>query len=65
MHPEFEIRSQPNFLIPKSVYLVRREHYKYWELSRVARGQKKNFSYYNYDRESVRNFGDNNLENLI
>lgn len=51
--PEFEVRNQPNILIPKSIYDVRRRYYIYWELSRVARGLKKTFSYYNYDEESV------------
>jgi len=48
-----EIRNKPNFLVPASVYKVRREHYIYWELSRVARGRKKTFTYFNYDKEAV------------
>ena len=51
--PEFEIRKKPNILIPKSVYDVRLKHYIYWEQSRVARGFRKTFTYYNYDNESV------------
>jgi hypothetical protein len=51
--PEFSVRERPNILIPKSVYEVRRKHYIYWELSRIARGYRKTFSYYNYDKESV------------
>ncbi len=54
--PEFETRKQPNILIPKGIYDVRRKHYIYWEISRVARGLPKTFSYYNYDRESVNKF---------
>lgn len=50
---EFEMRKQPNILIPMSVYEVRRKHYIYWELSRVARGYRKTFTYYNYDKEGV------------
>lgn len=50
---EFAVREKPNILIPKSVYEVRRKHYIYWELSRIARGYRKTFSYYNYDKESV------------
>jgi hypothetical protein len=53
--PEFIIREKPNILIPRSVYEVRRKHYIYWELSRIARGYRKTFSYYNYDKESVCN----------
>jgi hypothetical protein len=51
--PEFAVREKPNILIPKSVYEVRRKHYIYWEISRIARGYRKTFSYYNYDKESV------------
>jgi hypothetical protein len=51
--PEFEIRERPNILIPKSIYEVRRKNYIYWELSRLARGYRKTFSYYNYDKDSV------------
>ena len=51
--PEFQVREKPNILIPKSVYEIRRKHYIYWELSRIARGFRKTFSYYNYDKESV------------
>ena len=54
MQPEFEVRSKPNVLIPKDIYDVRRSHYVYWEISRIARGMNKTFSYYNYDKESVK-----------
>jgi hypothetical protein len=63
MQPEFEVRKQPNILIPKNIYEVRRKSYIYWEISRIARGMKKNFSYYNYDREAVNKFI--KLETLI
>ena len=47
------MRKKPNILIPKSVYHARREHYIYWDMSRVARGLNKTFSYHNYDPTSV------------
>ena len=47
--PEFETLEQPNLLIPGSVYRSREEHYRYWELSRLARGKSTTFSYYDYD----------------
>ena len=49
---EFQKIKNPNFLIPKIVYRIRREHYVYWEKSRLARGLSTTFSYYNYDKES-------------
>jgi hypothetical protein len=51
--PEYEVRRQPNILIPQGIYDIRRKHYIYWEISRVARGLRKTFTYYNYDKESV------------
>lgn len=50
---EYQKLKQPNFLIPKFIYRIRREHYVYWEKSRLARGLPTTFSYYNYDKESV------------
>jgi len=50
---EYFSREKPNILIPKSVYEVRRKSYIFWELSRIARGYRKTFSYSNYDNESV------------
>ena len=47
--PEFELLEQPNFLIPKFIYKARLDHYKYWELSQLARNKKGLFSYYYYD----------------
>jgi hypothetical protein len=52
MQSEYEIRKQPNFLIPKYVYQVRREFYIYWEISRVARGLPKTFTYSNWDERA-------------
>lgn len=40
-------------LIPKFVYRIRREHYIYWEISRVARGLPKTFTYSTWDDKSV------------
>ena len=52
MQSEYEIRKQPNFLIPKFVYKVRRESYIYWEISRLARGFPKTFTYSNWDEHA-------------
>lgn len=49
---EFQKRKNPNFLIPKIVYRIRKQHYIYWEKSRLARGLSTTFSFYNYDKES-------------
>lgn len=51
---EFDQREQPNILIPKFVYKSRREHYIFWELSRLARGKKAFFSHYEYHEQSVK-----------
>ena len=40
-------------LIPKFIYRIRREHYIYWEISRVARGLPKTFTYSTWDDRSV------------
>lgn len=42
---EFDRREQPNLLVPKIVYQIRRQHYVYWELARLARGLPKTFTY--------------------
>lgn len=52
---EFQKFKHPNILIPRIVYKVRKEHYIYWEKSRLARGLPTTFSYYSYDQESVSN----------
>ncbi|CAI2376731.1 unnamed protein product [Moneuplotes crassus] len=52
MQSEYEVRKQPNILIPKFVYKVRREHYIYWEISRLARGFPKTFTYSNWDDQA-------------
>ena len=35
--------------IPKTVYKIRRLHYVYWEISRVARGLPKTYTYSRWD----------------
>ena len=47
------MREKPNLLIPKVVYKIRREHYIFWEISRVARGLPKTFTYSNWDETAV------------
>lgn len=47
------MRKRPNMFIPKFIYKIRREHYVYWEISRLARGLPKTFTYSNWDRTSV------------
>ena len=49
---EFYVRKQPNILIPKFIYKVRREFYIYWEISRLARGLPKTFTYSNWDEHA-------------
>lgn len=52
---EYQIRKgRPNKLIPKFVYRIRREHYVFWEISRIARGLPKTFTYSNWDENAVR-----------
>ena len=50
------MRKKPNMLIPKFVYRIRREHYIYWEISRLARGLPKTFTYSSWDPKSVNIF---------
>lgn len=50
---EYQKMKQPNILIPKFIYRIRREHYIYWEKSRLARGLPSTFSYYEFDNEAV------------
>ena len=51
---EFDIRlNKPNLLIPRFVYRIRRDHYVYWEISRLARGLPKTFTYSNWDNKAV------------
>ena len=49
---EFDQREQPNIFVPKVVYKVRRAHYVYWEISRVARGLPKTFTYSTWDEKA-------------
>jgi hypothetical protein len=48
---------RPNRLIPRRIYKIRREHYVYWEISRIARGLPKTFTYSNWDETAVNQFG--------
>jgi len=47
------MRKRPNMFLPRFVYKIRREHYIYWEISRVARGLPKTFTYSNWDPKAV------------
>jgi hypothetical protein len=47
------MRKRPNMFIPKFIYKIRREHYVYWEISRLARGLPKTFSHSNWDTTAV------------
>ena len=46
------MRKKPNILIPELIYRIRREHYIYWEISRIARGLPKTFTYSNWDEQA-------------
>ena len=46
---EFDQRKRPNPFIPRFIYKVRRKHYVYWEISRLARGFPKTFTYSTWD----------------
>ena len=46
-------RKRKNQLIPRLVYRIRREHYIFWEISRLARGLPKTFTYSNWDTNAV------------
>ena len=52
---EFDRREQPNHLIPKLVYDVRRQTYVFWELQRLARGMPKTFTHSDWDEKAVSN----------
>ena len=53
---EFDMRKgRINMFIPKFVYRIRREHYIYWEMSRLARGLPRTFTYSNWDSTAVSN----------
>lgn len=49
---ELDQRPQPNLLVPEYVYRVRKEHFIYWELSRLARGLSTTFTYSEWDESS-------------
>ena len=44
---------QPNPFIPRKVYEIRRKHYVFWEISRLARGLPKTFTYSTWDAKAV------------
>lgn len=50
---EYAIGKQPNCFIPRIVYKIRRQHYTFWEISRVARGLPKTFTYSTWDPKAV------------
>ena len=50
---EYHIRKHPNPFIPKTIYRVRRQHYVFWEISRLARGLPKTFTYSTWDAKAV------------
>jgi hypothetical protein len=51
---EFDIRKRrPSLWIPRMVYKIRRDHYTYWEISRIARGLPKTFTYSKWDPKAV------------
>ena len=52
---EFDIRrKRPSLIVPRFIYRIRRDHYIYWEISRLARGLPKTFTYSNWDPNAVR-----------
>jgi hypothetical protein len=38
--------------MPRYIYKIRRNHYVYWEISRLARGLPKTFSYSTWDAKA-------------
>lgn len=50
---EFDQRELQYIYIPKFILRIRREHYLYWELSRLARGMSTTFTHYDWDPSSV------------
>jgi hypothetical protein len=51
---EFDIRrKRPSLFVPRIIYRIRRDHYIYWEISRLARGLPKTFTYSNWDPNAV------------
>jgi hypothetical protein len=39
--------------VPKEVFQIRRKHYVFWEISRLARGLPKTFTYSTWDDKAV------------
>lgn len=52
LQTEYDRRQHPNILVPRNVYRIRRMHYVYWEISRVARGLPKTFTYSTWDERA-------------
>jgi len=46
---EYDIRKHPNPFVPKIIYKIRRKHYVFFEISRLARGLPKTFTYSTWD----------------
>jgi hypothetical protein len=46
---------QPNCFVPRIVYKVRRQSYIFWEISRIAKGLPKTFTYSTWDPKAVSN----------
>lgn len=53
MQLEFDRMKQPNPFIPKFVYRIRRLHFVYWEISRLARNKPKTFTYSKWDKQAT------------
>ena len=49
---EYNQMKHPIF-VPKVVYDIRRKHYVFWEISRLARGLPKTFTYSTWDAKAV------------
>jgi hypothetical protein len=52
LQTEYDRRLTPNIFIPRIVYKIRRMHYVYWEISRLARGLPKTFTYSTWDERA-------------
>lgn len=50
---EYHYGKQPNPFMPRVVYKVRRQHFVFWETSRLARGLPKTFTYSTWDPKAV------------
>jgi hypothetical protein len=52
LQTEYDRRYTPNIFVPRIVYKIRRMHYVYWEISRLARGLPKTFTYSTWDERA-------------